>query len=130
MTILRIIAPCFIEQTRDLDGVDARRRPPGLLVAGAMNRAVMRAAQRHGEFVAHLAAERPWLQITKVVWIGLFAAAHQAGLLGNKAEVLPATAAPWCRNGEPALVDATGLIEVAVCFRAGLMGASKVIIGS
>jgi hypothetical protein len=68
MTILRIIAPCFIpEQTRDLDGVDARRRPPGLFVAGAMNRAVMRAAERDGELIAHFAAERPWLEVAKMM---------------------------------------------------------------
>jgi hypothetical protein len=48
-----------------LHGVDARRRPPGLFVAGAMNRAVMRAAERDGEFIAYFAAERPRLQVAK-----------------------------------------------------------------
>jgi hypothetical protein len=61
--LLRIIEPGLSPQlTGDLDGVDAGRRPPGLLVAGAMDRAVMRAAERDGEFIAGLAAERPRLQ--------------------------------------------------------------------
>ena len=42
VTILRIIEPGLSpELTGDLDGVDAGRLPPGLLVAGAMDRAVM-----------------------------------------------------------------------------------------
>ena len=76
--ILRIIEPGLPpELTGDLDGVDAGRRPPGLLVAGAMDRAVMRAAERDGEFIADLAAERPRLQVAKMMRIGLFAAADE-----------------------------------------------------
>src|SRR6516165_9645061 len=96
------------ELTGDLNGVDAGRLPPGLLVAGAMNRAVMRAAEGHGEFVARFAAERPRLQVAKMMRIGLFAAADQARLLGDKTQVLPVTIAPRCHKGEHALVDAVG----------------------
>ena len=40
--LLRIIEPGLLPQlTGDSDGVDAGRRPPGLLIAGAMDRAVM-----------------------------------------------------------------------------------------
>ena len=61
MTILRIIEPCLSpELAGDLNGVDAGRLPPGLLVAGAVHGAMMRAAERDGEFVARSAAERPW----------------------------------------------------------------------
>ena len=57
--LLRIIKPGLPpELTGDLNGIDAGRLPPGLLVAGAMNRAVMRAAERDGEFVARFATER------------------------------------------------------------------------
>ena len=111
--LLRIIEPGLSpELTGDLDGVDAGRLPPGLLVAGAMNRAVMRAAERDGEFIAHFAAESPRLQVAKMMRIGLLAAADEARLLGNIAKVLPVTIAPRCRNDEHALVDAVGLIEV------------------
>ena len=65
---MRIIEPGLPpELTGDFDGVDAGRRPPGLLIAGAMDRAVMRAAERHREFIAGLAAERPWLHVSKMM---------------------------------------------------------------
>ena len=125
MTILRIIEPGLSpELTGGLDGVDAGRLPPGLLVAGAMDRAVMRAAERDGEFIAHFAAERPRLQVAKMMWIGLFAAADEARLLANIAKVLPIAIAPRCGNGEHALIDAVGLIEVVVSLRTHLMDAN------
>src|SRR6516165_11724830 len=93
--LLPIIEPGLSPQlTGDLNGVDAGRLPPGLLVAGAMDRAVMRAAERDGEFVAGFAAERPWLQVTKMMRIGLFAAADETRLLGHITKVLPVTIAP------------------------------------
>ena len=85
MTLLPIIESGLSpELTGDLSGVDAGRLPPGLLVAGAMDRPVMRAAERDGEFVARFAAERPWLQVAKMMRIGLFAAADEARLLGDE----------------------------------------------
>ena len=125
MRIVRIIEPGLPpELTGDFDGVDPGRRPPGLLVAGAMDRAMMRAAERDGEFIAGLAAERPRLQVAKMMRIGLFAAADEARLLGNIAKVLAVSIAPRCRNHEHALVDALGLIEVVVYLRTHLMDAN------
>ena len=119
---MRIIEPGLLpELTGDLDGVDAGRLPPGLLVAGAMDGAVMRAAERDGEFIADFAAERPRLQVAKMMRVGLFAAADEACLLGHIAKVLAVTIAPRCRNDERALVDALGLIEVVVSLRTPLM---------
>jgi hypothetical protein len=112
--LLRIIEPGLSpELTGDLNGVDAGRLPPGLLVAGAMDGAVMRAAERDGEFVAGFAAERPWLQIAKMMRIGLFAAADETRLLGDITKVLAVTIAPRCRSNEHPLVDAVGLMEDA-----------------
>src|SRR5215471_8459416 len=93
--LLRIIESGLSpELTGDLNGIDAGRLPPGLLVAGAMDGAVMRAAERDGEFIARFAAERPWLQVTKMMRIGLFAAADEARLFGDITKVLPVTIAP------------------------------------
>ena len=98
MRIVRIIEPGLPpEQTGNLDGIDACRRPPGLLIASAVDRAMMRAAERDGEFVAHFAAERPRLQVAEMMRIGLFATADEARLLGNIAKVLAVTMAPRCR---------------------------------
>ena len=115
--IVRIIEPGLSpELTGDFDEVDPGRRPPGLLIAGAMDRAMMRAAERDGEFIAGLAAERPRLQVAEMMRIGLFAAADETRLSGN-AKVLAVSIAPRCRNDEHALVDALGLIEVVVSLR-------------
>ena len=123
--LLRIIEPGLPpELTGDLNGIDAGRLPPRLLVAGAMDRAMMRAAERDGEFVARFAAERSRLQEAKMMRIGLLAAADETRLLGNIAKVLAVSIAPRCRNDEHALVDALGLIEVVVSLRTHLMDAN------
>ena len=129
--ILRIIEPGLSpELTGDFDGVDPGRRPPGLLIAGAMDRAMMRAAERDGEFIADFAAERPRLQVAEMMRIGLLAAADETRLSGNIAKVLGVSIAPRRRNDEHALVDAGGLIEVAVSFRARLMGGNRINMSS
>src|SRR5262249_40272026 len=129
--LLRIIEPGLSPQvTGDLDGVDAGRLPPGLLVAGAMDGAVMRAAERDGEFVARFAAERPRLQVAKMLRMGSLAAADEPRLLGDITKVLPVPIAPRCRKDEPALVDAVGLIEVAASFRERRVGANKIDISA
>ena len=125
MRIVRIIEPGLPpELTGYFDGVDPGRRPPGLLIAGAMDRAMMRAAKRDGEFIAGLAAERPRLQVAEMMWIGLFAATDETRLAGNIAKVLAISITPWCRNHEHALVDALGLIGVVVSLRTHLMDAN------
>ena len=125
MRIVRIIEPGLSpELTGDLHGIDAGRLPPGPLIAGAMNGAVMRAAERDGEFIAGLAAERPRLQVAEMMRIGLFAAADEARLLGNIAKVLAVSIAPRCGNDEHALINALGLIEVVVYLRTHLMDAN------
>jgi hypothetical protein len=123
--LLRIIEPGLSPQlTGDLDGVDTGRLPPGLFVAGAMNRAVMRAAEWDGEFITRFAAKRPRLQVAKMMRIRLYAAANEARLLGNMAKVFAVTIAPRRRNHERALVEALGLIEVVVSLRTHLMVAN------
>ena len=68
MRIVQIIVPGLLpELAGDLDRVDPRRRPPDPLVAGAMDCAMMRATERDGELIAHFAAERPWLEVAKMM---------------------------------------------------------------
>jgi hypothetical protein len=76
----------FIPQlTGDLNWVDAGRLPPGSLVSGAMHRAMMDPAERHGVFVAGLAAERARLQVAEVMRVAWPATADEAWLLGDTA---------------------------------------------
>src|SRR5262249_4598871 len=94
---------------------DGTREPrPDQVAIGAMDRPVMRAAERDGEFVARFAAERPWLQVTKMMRIGLFAAAEEACLLSDVAQVLSVAIAARCGNREDALINASGLITSGI----------------
>ena len=106
------------------EGREERGEGGDACVGGRMDRTVMRAAERNGELIAHFAAERPRLQVAKMMRVGLLAAAHQTPLLANIVKMVSVAIAPRCRNGEHALVDAVGLIALAVCFREGLMGAN------
>jgi hypothetical protein len=97
--IRRVIKPSLSpELTGHLDGVDAGRLPPGLLVAGAMDGAMMRAAERDGEFVAGFAAQRARLHAAQMVGIGWPAATDEARLLHDIAKVLAAAIAPRGRE--------------------------------
>jgi hypothetical protein len=116
-----IYSSVFPQPSGDLDWIDAGRLPPGSLVAGAMDRAMMDTAEGHGEFVAGLAAERARLQVAKVMRVGWLATADEAWLLGDGAKVLPVAITPWSGNGEHALVDAVGSIKVSACGRGRLL---------
>jgi hypothetical protein len=95
-----IDAGVFPQLAGDVDGIDAGRLPPSLLVAGAMDRAMMNPAERHGEFIAGLAAECARLQITKMMRVRRPATADEAWLLGDRAKVLPVAITSWCGNSE------------------------------
>jgi hypothetical protein len=79
------VAPKF---TGYLDRVDTGPLPPCSLVACAMNGAVVDATERHREFIAGLTSERPWLHVSKMMRVRWLAAANEAGLPGNKAQML------------------------------------------
>jgi hypothetical protein len=110
----------FPKLAGDLERVDASLLPPGLLVADAMNRAVMRAAQRDGEFIASLAAERARLHESDVVRIRRLAAAQEARLLGHKSKMVPVAIAARRSHREHALIDALGLIGIGLIGSADL----------
>ena len=78
-----------------------------------MNRAVMDPAERDREFIAHLAAEGTRLHEAQMMGIGRFAAAHEAGLLGDEPKMLLVAIATGRAYREHALVDAVGRIVVA-----------------
>jgi len=59
----------FPQVASDFDGVNAGLLPPALLVADAMHRAMMRAAERDCEFIAGFAAERTWLRKSDVMCV-------------------------------------------------------------
>jgi hypothetical protein len=67
--------------------VDADILPPQVFASRAVQLAVMAAAERDSEFIAHLAAERPLLGEADVVRVGRATSAHQAWLGRDEGEV-------------------------------------------
>ena len=94
----------FPKLASDLEGVDAGSLPPGLLVTGAVHRAVMGAAKRNGEFITRLATECPRLHELQVMRIGRLAGTQEARLLGNKPQMLLVAVAAGRTQCEHALV--------------------------
>ena len=64
----------------DLQGIDLESFPPGFLVAGLMQLPMMTAAERHGELITDLEADRPRLRKTQMMRIGRLPAADQTRL--------------------------------------------------
>ena len=93
-----------------LDWVDTGLLPPCSLVACAMNRAVVDAAEWHREFIAGLTSERPWLHVSKMMRVRWLAAAYEASLLSDVAQMLPVAIPTRCCNCKDTFVDASGLI--------------------
>jgi hypothetical protein len=113
--LLRIIEPGLSpEHAGNLNRIDAGGLPPRLLIASPVHGAMMGAAERDGEFVARFAAERARLQVSKMMRIGLFAAAHETRLLGDIAKVLPVAVATRGSDCENTLVDALRFTSVGV----------------
>src|SRR4029078_12897465 len=71
----------FPQLTGDREGVNAETLPPYTLISGVMGFAMVCAAKRDSEFVAHLEAQAAWLHEAKVMRIGGFAGADEARLL-------------------------------------------------
>ena len=69
---------------------------------------MMAPAQRHGELIADLAAERAVLREAQMMSICRPAPTNQARLFGHEFDVLLVTKAARLRMGQPTLVDAIG----------------------
>jgi hypothetical protein len=96
------------ELARDRDGIDAGLLPPGGLVAHAVHQPMMDATQWDREFVVGLAAQGSRLHEPKVMRIGRFAPAEQAGLSGHIAKVRLIAIAAGYGKREHAFVEALG----------------------
>jgi len=68
--------------------LDAQASPPLVLSHGLVDFAMVHAAERHGEFVAHLAAQRPGLCEPQMMGVGRLAPAHHTRLRDKLAVAL------------------------------------------
>ena len=106
MARVRFSVPTMLpESMRYGDRVDAGVLPPGRLVADPVQKPVMDATKRNSELIAHLAPERSRLHVLEVMRIAGPAAADEAGLLGDIAQMLLVAMPAWHRNCQYALVD-------------------------
>ena len=64
--------------------LDAQASPPLVLSHGLVDFAMVHAAERHDELVAHLAAQRPGLREAQVMRVGRLAPAHDTRLRRDK----------------------------------------------
>src|SRR5580698_3115056 len=85
--------------------VDACLVPPCSFIAVAVHFAMMAAAERDGELVADLAAERPALREAQVVSIARLPSADQARLLRHIPDVLPVPHPARLPERQRALID-------------------------
>jgi hypothetical protein len=106
---------CFTRRARflpelvgDLERVDAVVLPPQVFAARAVKLPVVAAAERDGEFVAHLAAERPPLGEAHMVGVGRESAAHEGRLAMQRTSGGPVAVSAG-GNRQCALVDAAGI---------------------
>ena len=79
--------------------------PPGRLIAAAMDLAMMTAAERHCEFVAHLSTQRPMLREAQMMRIGGCASTNQTWLFGDEPYVLAIANAARFGVAKFALID-------------------------
>ena len=83
--------------------------PPRDLLGGAVRLAMVHPAQRHGEFVADLAAECARRGKPQMMRIGRLPAADQAGLPAHELQMLLVAMEHGFGDGEPALGEVAGV---------------------
>ena len=91
--------------------------PPRQFIARRVEVPVMQRAERHREGVRYLAAQGAGLRKLQVVRLGRLPPADQAGVRGDKPQVILVAEALHFRDGEEALVDGPPLRNSSVCGR-------------
>jgi hypothetical protein len=98
----------FPKASGDRQWGDFEARPPPFLIANLMKLSMMAPAERHGELIADFHADGARLSKPKVMWVSGLPAADQAGLRGDKPEMLLVAQPLGFANGEDAFIDAAG----------------------
>jgi hypothetical protein len=110
------------QRASNFQDINPKAAPPRCFVTTAVELAMMTAAQRNGELVAHFAGESAVLREPKVMRIGRNPAAHEARTACYQSDVVAIANPTELRHGQHALVDgiATGkifrLVRLRTCF--------------
>ena len=107
--------------------------PPRGLIAATVHVAMVAAAERDGELVADLSAQRAALGEAQVMGVTGLPAADQAGLLCDEPEVIAVTNTPRFGEEECGLVDGVATVALpglALLLDRGCSGVTAVATGS
>ncbi len=85
---------------RDIERGQVEFLPPSRLVAAQVKLTMMDPAERDGELIAHLAAQRARLCETKMVRVGGTSSTHEARLRGDESPMVFVPLAPHFAKGE------------------------------
>ena len=77
----------FPQSLGDFERLDVGLLPPGGLVAGLMQFAVMAAAEGNGELIAHLEANGSGLRKAQVMWVRRLTATDETRLRGHELQM-------------------------------------------
>ena len=100
------------ERTRSQRRIYRDPLPPCRFIAVAVSLAMVAAAERDGELVAHLSCHRTHLRKAQVMRVARLSPAHEAGLLRDVPDVVPVPDAAGLWKGKHAFVRAVRLCTV------------------
>ncbi len=95
----------FPQLARDRQRLDASLLPPGELIAGLMQVAVMGAAERDCEFIAHLHPESSGLGKAQVMGVCRLPATDEARLSSDELQMLFVADALWLAERQDGLIN-------------------------
>ena len=102
---LIFFAALFPKATGNYQGIDIALLPPLVFLTGGVDVVVVDGAKRDGELIADFQAKPFGLRVAQVVGVRGRAAADQARLTGNEAQMLLRANSLRLTEGEDALVD-------------------------
>src|SRR5580693_3363277 len=85
--------------------IETELLPPSRFIAAPVDLAMVRAAERHCELIAHFATERTRLSKPKMMWVRGLTPTDEAGLRGNKLKVRFVAEASRLADRKYAFVD-------------------------
>ena len=116
---LTLVHACLLPKpTSSFDGINSGCFPPRAFIGRAVRGAVMHATERDRELIARFAAQRAWLDVPEMMRIRWLAAADEARLLSDEAQMLAISIAARCGERQDALINSFALIAPGLgCLR-------------
>ena|SRR6478672_8484733 len=112
---LTLVHACLLPKpTSSFDRINSGCFPPRAFVGRAVDGPVMQATERDREFIARFAAQRAWLDVPKMMRVRWLAAADEARLLSDEAQMLAISIPARCSERQGAFINSAGLIAPGI----------------